>query len=943
MATNCEVAFDALTRQLYATDASIYLIEPAGVAFPRTAREASAIIQAAADTGVSVIPRGAGTGLVGGALGDGLIVELARHNRGISELNLEARTVRAGAGVVLDQLNNFLKPHGFCFGPDVATSSRATIGGMIANNSSGARTPTYGTTADHVGSLEIILADGRVENIGPAHASLPKLTESISQSIEQIANEIAERMPAGLLKRWPGYGLDRWQREPGNLNHILAGSEGTLAGIFSAELRILPLPREKGLGLIFFASVREAMAATVELLDLRPAAIEHIDHVLLDQTRGQLQFQAARDLLELDAKPCESVLIVEFYEQPAERLALVEKRRLGLRTKILGGPAEMNLVWSLRKAGLSLLTSRKGPAKPVTGIEDTAVRPEQLPAYVEGLESILKPLGLEACYYGHAAAGLLHVRPVLDLHRAADLEKFRRVADQVSALVLQFKGSLAAEHGVGIARTEFMTEHLGPQLLAALRQIKSVFDPKGVFNPGKIIADGRFKFDALLRMGASYELQLPFDPTLAFAAKDGSFVGNLEQCNGCGGCRKDTPTMCPTFIATGDEIMSTRGRANIIRALLEGRLEVGRGVHTAPHPLDSDEMELALSNCLSCKACTTECPSNVNLALLKAELLHARHQRHGLPLRERLISSVDLLGKIGCTIPRLANATFRALWVRRVLEKALGLSRKRPLLPYAEQRFDRWFAQRPPSGEAVRGEVLLWDDTFVRYHEPQIGIAATAVLEAAGYAVGLVSQRACCGRPAFSQGNLDEAARLGRRNLQLLENDARPILFLEPSCYSMFVEDYRELKLPGAEHVAQRSFLFEEFIERLLARDPNALTFQNAPIPVAIHAHCHAKSHRDPAFMARLVNRLPGRKAMLLDTGCCGMAGAFGALESKYDLSLKVAQPLVEKIHALEPGARLVASGASCRQQISHLTTHRATHMAELLAEALVQSGFRKL
>src|SRR5438876_8808397 len=463
--TGCDARFDNLTRQLYATDASIYQIEPLGVAFPRNARQASAVIRAAADASVPVTPRGAGTSLVGNAIGEGLIVDFSRYNRQIGELDVEKRSVRVGAGVVLDQLNDFLKPHGFCFGPDVATSSRATLGGMIANNSSGAHVPVYGTTADHVVSTDIVLVDGRIVSVGPAHETLRAERDKIDNLIRARSAEMAERWPPGLLKRWPGYGLERFLRAPNNLNEILAGSEGTLAAIFSAKLKISPLPREKGLGLIFFASVGEAMQATVELLDLRPAAIEHIDRPLFDQTKSQLLFQAARDLLELDTRPCESILIVEFYDEVAERLSILQSRKLGLRTKALTDPAQMNLVWSVRKSGLSLLTGCIGPAKPVAFIEDAAVRPAQLPEYVRGLQSIMKPLDLEASYYGHAASGLLHVRPVLDLHSAADLKKFRQVADQTSALVRQFKGSLSAEHGVGIARTEYMREQLGNELL----------------------------------------------------------------------------------------------------------------------------------------------------------------------------------------------------------------------------------------------------------------------------------------------------------------------------------------------------------------------------------------------------------------------------------------------------------------------------------------------
>src|SRR5213596_220164 len=694
--TGCDVRFDNLTRQLYATDASIYQIEPAAVAFPRSAREASAVIHAAADAGVSVTPRGAGTSLVGNAIGDGLIVEFSRYNRQITELDLEKRSVRVGAGVVLDQLNDFLRPHRFCFGPDVATSARATLGGMIANNSSGARVPVYGTTADHVVSLEIVMADGRIEKIGPMHESLRSERAKIDNLIRAKSAEMAERWPPGLLKRWPGYGIERFLRAPNNLADILAGSEGTLAAIFSAELKISPLPHEKGLGLIFFASVDEAMQATVELLDLKPAAIEHIDRPLLDQTKGQLLFQAARDLLELDTKPCESILIVEFYEDVAERLSILQTRKLGLRTKILTDTAQMNLVWSVRKSGLSLLTGCIGSAKPVAFIEDAAVRPAQLPEYVRGLQSIMKPLGLEASYYGHAASGLLHVRPVLDLHSAADLKKFREVADQTSALVQEFKGSLSAEHGVGIARTEYMRDQLSDELLGVMREIKHAFDPKNIFNPGKIFEDGRHRIDNHLRENFTRPLELPFQPVLAFAFKDRSFIGNLEQCNGCGGCLKHSGIMCPTFMATGEEVMSTRGRANIIRAALELRVN-------GHDPLKSAELDAALSNCLSCKGCTPECPSNVNLALLKAEMMYARYQRDGLPLRERVFSNVDLLGRIGCAIPAVANRALDFKPLRALMETALGISARRSLPHYASERFDRWFAKHAAAGGADPG------------------------------------------------------------------------------------------------------------------------------------------------------------------------------------------------------------------------------------------------
>ncbi len=928
-AANCEVAFDNLTRQLYATDASPYQIAPGAVAFPKTGKEASAIIQAALSAGLSVTPRGAGSGLSGGAIGDGLIVDFARHNRQIMAFDPERRIVRVAAGVVLDQLNNFLKPHGFRFGPDVATSSRATLGGMIANDSSGSHTPVYGTTGQHVAELEIITADGKILKVGPHCPTLQRQRNLIEDLLALNSLPIEERFPAGLLKRWPGYGLARAAAQPGNLIPILCGSEGTLAGIFSAQLKVVPLPEERGVGLLFFASVTEAMQAAQALADLEPAAIEHIDRPLFDQTRGRREFQAARHLLQLDENPCVAILIVEFFDDVADKLAELEKRQLGLRQLVLTTPAEAELVWALRKAGLSLLTSRKGAAKPACFIEDSAVRPQDLPAYVAGLQELMGRVGVEASYYGHAAAGLLHVRPVLDMHDADDLMKFRQIADEVAALVRQFNGSLAAEHGVGIARTEFLKPQVGDEIYRVMREIKFSFDPTNLFNPGKIIGDGRYKIDEKLRQGANNKLALPFEPALAFAQRDDSFVANLEQCNGCGGCIKQTPTMCPTYIATGEEGMSTRGRANLIRSALECR-EIA-------DPLRSEELEYALSNCLSCRACVSECPSNVNLPLLKAELLNAQRRHTHTTKMQWLVSSVDLVGRAGCLMPGLANWIMGQRSARHIFGKMFGFAEKRSLPKFAGERFDRWFARHENTHFPHRGRVILWDDTFVRYYEPHIGQAAVAVLEAAGFAVTLVNQRKCCGRAAFSVGNLDYAKQLGGHNLALLADHpgSMPIIFLEPSCYSMFAEDYRELKLPGAERIAERCVLFEEFLANLLEREPNALLFNQKSGRLVIQAHCHVKSRANSGFMQQLAARLPGRQASLLDSGCCGMAGAFGMRESKYDLSVKVAAPLLQMIQQQPYGTTVIASGASCRHQLRDLAMVRTCHMAEALADAL--------
>lgn len=930
-ATDCEIRFDHLNRLLYATDASIYQIMPLGVAFPRSAAQAATLMRAAADAGVPVIPRGAGTGLAGATVGEGLIVDFSRYNRRISDFDLEKRTVRVDPGVVLDQLNAFLKPHGLWFGPDVATSARATLGGMIGNNSSGAHAPVYGTTDDHLLALDIVLPDGTPATVGVNNGNLPQHRAGADRIVDGCARQIEERFPNVLCKRWPGYGLDRYLRDKGNLSHLICASEGTLALITSAVLKVVPIPGRKRMGLIFFDSVEEALAATVELVDLKPAAIEHIDRLLFDQTRGQRAFKAARALMRLDDEPCEAILYVEFFGEDADKLNELERRKIGRRILICKDAAEQELAVSVRKQGLSLLSACKGPAKTIPGIEDACVVPAKLPDYVRGMREVFGRLGLEGSFYGHAASGLLHIRAKIDLHKAEDITRYRQMAQDVSDLIREFKGSLAAEHGVGFSRAEYMPDQLGPELMQATQEIKNLFDPRNLMNPGKIIPDGVHKIDTHLRYGAGHRIDLPFPPVFGFVERDESFVGNLEQCNGCGLCRKDAPTMCPTFLATGDELMVTRGRANMIRAALEGRTE-------NHDPLYSAELDAALANCLSCKACKTECPANVDLALLKAEMNHARQQRDGVPLVDRLISNAELLGRLNAgLLAPITNTILRLGLTRWLMEKTLGFAADRTMPPYTTRRFDKWFARRVSDHRGVRGKVILWDDCWVRYNEPNIGQAAVKVLEAAGFDVILPDGRKCCGRPACSRGVLDMVRDLANHNVDLFRTrgGTEPIIFLEPSCYTMFIDEYCQLKIPGAAEVAGRCYLFEQFVFDLLQRKPNAIPFKKSELRIGIHGHCHAKALTDASIMPKLAERIPGAKAMLLDTGCCGMAGAFGMLKSKQELSRKVAQNLLDKINAMEPGTTLVASGTSCRHQINHFTDREPLHMAEVLARAI--------
>ncbi len=931
-----EVRDDRLTRRLYATDGSIYQVLPQAVAFPKSPEEAARLLKRGNELGIELIPRGAGTGLVGGALGEGVVIDFARYNTQIHGLDRERRRVHVGPGVVLDQLNRFLKPHGLMFGPDVATSSRATIGGMIANNSSGARVPRYGTTADHVHRIEAVTLSGELTSVTPQSPAFPDASRLLDHVTMEQASRLSEWRDGRILKRWPGYALHQWEPGSANWPAIFCGSEGTLAGFVGAELNCVLLPSTTALGLVYFDSIAEAMHATVAIQALDPSAIEHIDRVLLDQTRDQLQFRAARAFLDLDQRPTESLLIVEFDQDPSDRLEALHRLRLGTRTQSVTTVEEKSLVWGLRKAGLSLLTGCAGAAKPTTGIEDAAIPPKQLPDYVAALREVLDHLGLEACFYGHAASGLLHVRPVVDLHNEDDKRRFHALANEVAQLVKAFKGSLAAEHGVGLARTEYLPEQIGPELFKAMQALKHHFDPENRLNPGKIFRDARYAFDGPLRVPRFNEASLPFRPQLRYAAKDRTFTAHLEQCNGCGGCRKATPTMCPTFMVTGEESLSTRGRANLIRTALDAPSEA------QSNPLLTAEIDHALRHCLACKACATECPSNVNLALLKAELSHARHQLKGIPWTSRLIGNVDRAGRIGTRFPGLSNALLKQPSVRRLMRNILGLTDRRPLPSFASQRFDHWFQLRPQAqrSSSTEPQVWLWDDTFTRYHEPHIGQAAVQLLEAAGLSPQLVPQRHCCGRPAFSQGLLDQARRDGSANVTQLARTPgdTPILFLEPSCLSMFLEDYVELGIPKAEAVAARCFLVEDYLAA--STDLFSRPIWNPTThPIAIHPHCHSKALLEPQRFTAFATQLVPGQLTTLATGCCGMAGAFGAMEETFELSGQVAGPLVQAIDPLAESTPILASGTSCRHQIDHFTNRTAQHPIAWLADQLKGEG----
>jgi len=916
-----DVRYDAATRWLYATDASIYEIPPLAVVFPANRAALARAVVVCGGHGVSVHPRGAGTGLAGGCLGEGVVLDLSRYLTAIGPVDPQAATAEVEPGVVLERLNQAVAAHGLMFGPDPATASRCTLGGMIGTNASGAHSLLYGKTSDHVVTLAAVTVDG--QEIVAAHSPFD---DGVAAAVAAHAEEIRRRFPT-LQRRVAGYDLLSLLTKPGaGVTPLLVGSEGTLAITVSATLRLVPRPAHRAVAVVCFDDPVEAMAGAVAALDLRPAAVEHIDRILLDQTADKPGYAPLLSFLagELPA----SLLCIEFFgageEEVRERLGAVQEAFPGRRVLPLRGATEQANLWALRRAGLGLLMSKKGGAKPVAFIEDTAVPPEHLADYYAGVREILAQRGLEASFYGHAGVGLLHLRPVLDLHRPADVAMMREVAAEIVDLVGTFRGAVSGEHGDGLARSEWLQRMYGPEVMAAFREVKALFDPRGLLNPGKISGDPPPLMDARLRYDPGYAPTLPEAP-LQFR-RDGDWLAAIEQCNGCGGCLKTTGTMCPTFIATGDESLSTRGRANLYRAAAAGRLADG---------LENDALAVALATCLACKGCAVECPSGVDMALLKAAALHHRHQRSGTPLALRLLARPDRLGRWLAPVAPLANRLSATAFGRAIAAR-VGLDPRRPLPQVSRHSFRHGFRRRGAAPTGVRGPVLLWSDCFMERFEPEIGRAAVAVLEAAGYRVILADHR-CCGRPAFSQGLMDEARGLAEHNVTALLPHARdgvPIVCLEPSCTSMLGGDYRELFVGGdVALVAAQVTSLEGFLGRLLTAEPDALLLRPSDTPILLHPHCHSRATEGVEPALTVLRRLGS--VTDLEAGCCGMAGTFGYQTAHYDLSVQVGSRLAERLRG-QPGDRpVVASGTSCRHQIRHLTGRDPRHLAVLLADAL--------
>ncbi len=943
-----EVLFDEMSRLIYSTDASLYQIKPLGVILPRSPEEILQTIQIAAQHGVPVLPRGAGTSLAGQTVLAGLVVDCSKYLNRISEINRTERWVRVQPGIVLDNLNEVLKPYHLHFAPDVATSSRANIGGMIGNNSAGVRSIRYGKTVDHVLELSVLLSTG--EKLLLRNLNAQELQEKCAQdnregsiystvrrTLEENAEEIVGRFPR-VMRRVGGYNLDLLLQENDfNLAKLIVGSEGTLAFVTEAKLKLEPLPSSSVVSVIHFDDLIRAIEAVPVILRHQPSAVEILDHYGLELTRSNPAL-APLCAQFIHGEP-QAVLMVEFSGESQEEVhsAWTEmKTDLGQLKGFYtchdaSSQQAKETVWTVRKNSLGILLGMKGDAKPLPFVEDACVPVEHLSKYVARVIELCRRHDRPLALYAHASAGVIHVRPILNLKKQEDLNILREISAEVFDLVREYGGSWSGEHGDGLVRSYKNREFFGDQLYQAFRTIKHVFDPIGLLNPGKIV-DAQ-DIGENLRIHPGYQTRFP-ETHFQFKQEQG-FDRAIELCTGVGHCRKTTSgTMCPSFMATRDEEHSTRGRANALRMAMAGEL--------GPSGLTSHRLHEVLDLCLECKACKSECPSGVDMARLKSEFLAQYYRAHGLPLGKKLFGKTRETAQWASHLPHLANFLMENPVSRLLLEKFAGIDRRRSLPLFAPQTFTEWFQkdQLQANENTTFEPVALFVDTFLNYYQPEIGIAATHLLRTLNYQV-ILADKGCCGRPLISTGQL---ALLQEKGIALVKSLAEytrqqiPIIVLEPSCLSTLRDDYSDLLedeticRPVLEHILSlEEFLSQEDVWPRLAEKVG-----KGPAQLLFHGHCHQKALFGSGSSLQALQSLKETRLTEVDSGCCGMAGSFGYEKEHYGISQQIGERrLFPAVRGASSETEIVASGFSCRSQIQHFTGRSAKHLAEVLAQAI--------
>jgi len=951
-----EVLFDAWSRGRYSTDASIYQVEPLGVVLPRTADDAQRALEIAADAGVPILPRGAGTSQCGQTVGAALVIDNSKYLNQLLEVDTAAGTAWVEPGIVLDDLNARLKRHGLWYPVDVSTSAQATLGGMTANNSCGARSMRYGNMVHNVLAAETWLSSGDTLTFGAVEAGPPQgparyrqLVAFVRELYARERDEIEARVPK-VQRRVAGYNLDLASAAAFNMAQLLVGSEGTLGYFRKIKLKLAALPTAKALGVVHFPTFYQAMDLTQHIVKLGPTAVELVDRTMIELSRDIASFRATMDKT-IRGDP-DAILLVEFAgDELAPQVAKLRALRelmgdLGLPGSVIEvtDAAWQRDVWEVRKAGLNIMMSMKGDGKPVSFIEDCAVPLEHLADYTERLTRVFAKHGTRGTFYAHASVGCLHVRPVLNMRLQRGAQQMRAIAEEACALVKEYKGSYSGEHGDGLVRSEWIEPIYGPRLTQAFAAIKQSFDPLGIMNPGKIVAAPKMDDRSLFRFKPSYRtpaLATGFDWSeheIGDENRGRGFAAAVEMCNNNGHCRKfDAGTMCPSYRVTRDERHATRGRANSLRLALSGQL--------GPGALESRELYDTLALCVSCKGCKRECPTGVDMAAMKAEFLHQYHRRRPRSLRDKLIAALPRYAPTAARLAPLLNLRDRVPGLAALTESIAGLAARRSLPKW---RRDFFRASELPPAFAAEGpkEVVLFADTFNTYFEPENLRAAVRVLAAAGYTVRAPvpadgKRPLCCGRTYLATGMLDEARAEARRTLDALTpfvTHGVPIVGLEPSCLLGLRDEFRTL-LPGAASaaLAGAALTFEEFLVREHGAGRLTLPLKRSRHSRAlVHGHCHQKAFGVMPAVVAALKFVPELEVATIASGCCGMAGAFGYQTEHVDVSLKMAEAdLLPAVRAAAASTVIVADGTSCRHQIRDGAARDAVHVARVLADAL--------
>lgn len=955
---------DKVQRLLYATDASQYREMPLAVAKPKSKEDIKQIIAFAAANQTSVIPRGGGTSLAGQVVGSGIVVDISKYMNQILEFNKEERYVIVEPGVVLAELNLFLAKHGLQFGPETSTANRCVIGGMLGNNSCGIHSLAYGSVREHILEVDAILADGSETNFKPLSKSefrqklkdnpnqlekaiYKKLNEILSSAENQ--KEIRDKYPdPKLTRRNMGYAIDVLLNsevfteggEPFNFCKLLAGSEGTLAFSHRIKLKVIPLPPEaKGLVCVHFETLEQALLGNLVALKHSPTAIELMDDTIMQCTKANIEQNKNRFFVKGDPG---AMLMIEFSFDTEKELtdtsAALEKdlreAGLGYHFPLVTGADKIKRVWALRTAGLGLLSNIPGDRKGVPGIEDTAVHPEYLPDYVADIKKVMDKLGLESVYYAHIATGEIHFRPLINFKDPADVELFDQLMTEVSILVKKYHGSMSGEHGDGRVRGKFIPFMLGEHNYQLVREVKRSWDPDNIFNPGKIVDTPPITESLRVIPGKPVpEIATHFD-----FSKNNGYLRSIEKCNGSGDCLKSEiigGTLCPTFMATRDEDKSTRGRANILREFLYNSEK--------DNPFDQREVYDILELCISCKACKSECPSNVDMAKLKAEFLQNYYDIHGIPLRSRLVAYLPRLNRLAMVFRPISNFVMNT----SLLKKSIGFSTKRSVPKLSRITLGRWVHKGIPGPEtALKGKIYLFNDEFTNYNESDIGIKAILLLTKLGYEVKIPAHKES-GRTFLSKGLVKTSKKIASRNVELLMaiiTEETPLVGIEPSAILAFRDEYPELVekelQPAANELAKRALLFEEFISVEIEKGHiKESDFTSEEKHILLHGHCQQKAVASTEPTKRMLSLPVNYTVEEIPSGCCGMAGSFGYEKEHYDLSMKIGElvlfPVVRKA---EEKIIITAPGTSCRHQIKDGTGRAALHPVEVMYEALKNS-----